>query len=173
MDGREHDVKIYFDVTGEWCVHTPDQQVTWEHRVIDGQLNMMSMGTVEQPILQRAGDDTRIDWGYMVLAVPRTERIQTVIHSVTSRKSYVGSGLLPSEDDPQKPRAVSDHTPVMAVEIDLGQVREEWVSEYLMLAYDDIHAIEYFNQPLDAYWKRNGLTFHDMLLQSAAQYEET
>ncbi|MFE0555048.1 glutaminase domain-containing protein [Paenibacillus sp. NPDC058910] len=172
MDGREHDVKIYFDVTGEWCVHTPDQQVTWEHRVIDGQLNMMSMGTVEQPILQRAGDDTRIDWGYMVLAVPRTERIQTVIHSVTSRESYVGSGLLPSEDDPQKPRAVSDHTPVMAVEIDLGQVREEWVSEYLMLSYDDIHAIEYFNQPLDAYWKRNGLTFHDMLLQSAAQYED-
>ncbi|MGG4106075.1 DUF4965 domain-containing protein [Paenibacillus lautus] len=172
MDGREHDVKIYFDVTGEWCVHTPDQQVTWEHRVIDGQLNMMSMGTVEQPILQRAGDDTRIDWGYMVLAVPRTERIQTVIHSVTSRESYVGSGLLPSEDDPQKPRAVSNHTPVMAVEIDLGQVREEWVSEYLMLAYDDIHAIEYFNQPLDAYWKRNGLTFHDMLLQSAAQYED-
>ncbi|MGO4791225.1 DUF4965 domain-containing protein [Paenibacillus sp. 2KB_20] len=172
MDGREHDVKIYFDVTGEWCVHTPDQQVTWEHRVIDGQLNMMSMGNVEQPILQRAGDDTRIDWGYMVLAVPRTERIQTVIHSVTSRESYVGSGLLPSVDDPQKPRAVSDHTPVMAVEIDLGQVREEWVSEYLMLAYDDIHAIEYFNQPLDAYWKRNGLTFHDMLLQSAAQYED-
>lgn len=172
MDGREHDVKIYFDVTGEWCVHTPDQQVTWEHRVIDGQLNMMSMGTVEQPILQRAGDDTRIDWGYMVLAVPRTERIQTVIHSVTSRESYVGSGLLPSEDDPQKPRAVSNHTPVMAVEIDLGQVREEWVSEYLMLAYDDIHAIDYFNQPLDAYWKRNGLTFHDMLLQSAAQYED-
>ena len=59
----------------------------------------------------------------------------------------------------------------MAVEIDLGPVRDEWESEYLMLAYDDIHAIEYFNQPLDAYWKRNGLTFHDMLLQSAAQYE--
>ncbi|WP_339293421.1 DUF4965 domain-containing protein [Paenibacillus sp. FSL W8-0187] len=172
MDGREHDVKIYFDVTGEWCVHTPDQQVTWEHRVIDGQLNMMSMGTVEQPILQRAGDDTRIDWGYMVLAVPRTERIQTVIHSVTNRESYVRSGLLPSEDDSEKPRAVSNHTPVMAVEIDLGQVREEWVSEYLMLAYDDIHAIEYFNQPLDAYWKRNGLTFHGMLLQAAAQYED-
>ena len=62
-DGREHDVKLYFDVTGEWCVNTPDQQVTWEHRVIDGQLNMMAVGTVEQPILQLAGDDTRIDWG--------------------------------------------------------------------------------------------------------------
>ncbi|MCV4231013.1 DUF4965 domain-containing protein [Virgibacillus sp. LDC1] len=172
MDGRAHDVKIYFDVTGEWCVHTPDQQVTWEHRLIDGRLNMMSMGTVEQPILQLAGDDTRIDWGYMVLAVPRTERVQTVIHAVTSRESYVRTGQLPSEDDHQKPRPVSDNVPVMAAEIELGPVREEWVSEYLMLAYDDIHAIEYFNQPLDAYWKRNGTTFHDMLLQSADQYED-
>ncbi|MFG1732538.1 glutaminase domain-containing protein [Paenibacillus sp. 843] len=172
MDGGAHDVKIYFDVTGEWCVHTPDQQVTWEHRLIDGRLNMMSMGTVEQPILQLAGDDTRIDWGYMVLAVPRTERVQTVIHAVTSRESYVRTGQLPSEDDHQKPRPVSDNVPVMAAEIELGPVREEWVSEYLMLAYDDIHAIEYFNQPLDAYWKRNGTTFHDMLLQSADQYED-
>ncbi|MEC0310977.1 DUF4965 domain-containing protein [Paenibacillus lautus] len=172
MDGGAHDVKIYFDVTGEWCVHTPDQQVTWEHRLIDGRLNMMSMGTVEQPILQLAGDDTRIDWGYMVLAVPRTERVQTVIHAVTSRESYVRTGQLPSEDDHQKPRPVSDNVPVMAAEIELGSVREEWVSEYLMLAYDDIHAIEYFNQPLDAYWKRNGTTFHDMLLQSADQYED-
>ncbi|MEC0201474.1 DUF4965 domain-containing protein [Paenibacillus lautus] len=172
MDGRAHDVKIYFDVTGEWCVHTPDQQVTWEHRIIDGRLNMMSMGTVEQPILQLAGDDTRIDWGYMVLAVPRKERIQTVIHAVLSRESYIRTGQLPSEDDHQNPRPVSDNVPVMAAEIDLGPIREEWVSEYLMLAYDDIHAIEYFNQPLDAYWKRNGWTFHDMLLAAADQYED-
>jgi hypothetical protein len=172
MDGESHQVKIYLDVTGEWCVHTPDQQVTWEHHVIDGQLNVMSMGTVEQPILQLAGDDTRIDWGYMVLAVPRTSSIQTVIHSVTSRGSYVENGQLPSEDDQHQPRAVSDNMPVMAAEMDMGIVQEVPVTQFLMLAYDDIHAIEYFHQPLDAYWKRNGLTFHEMLLVAADQYEE-
>lgn len=171
LDGQPHDVKIYIDVTGEWCVNTPDQQVTWEHRVIDGRLNAMSMGTVEQPILQLAGDDTRIDWGYMVLAVPRSSRIQTVIHSVTTRESYVRTGQLPVQDDSKKPRPVTDHVPVMAAEIDLGAVRDEWVSEYLMLAYDDIHAIEYFRKPLDAYWKVYGWTFHDMLLAAADQYE--
>lgn len=172
MDGESHQVKIYLDVTGEWCVHTPDQQVTWEHHVIDGQLNVMSMGTVEQPILQLAGDDTRIDWGYMVLAVPRTSSIQTVIHSVTSRGPYVENGQLPSEDDQHQPRAVSDNMPVMAAEMDMGIVQEVPVTQFLMLAYDDIHAIEYFHQPLDAYWKRNGLTFHEMLLVAADQYKE-
>ena len=171
LDGYSHDVKIYFDVTGEWCVNTPDQQVNWEHHVIEGRLNTMSMGTAHQPILQLAGDDTRIDWGYMVLVVPRSSRIQTVIHSVASRESYAGSGQLPSENDARKPRSVFDHTPVMAAEINIGAVQEEWVSEYLMLAYDDIHAIEYFHKPLIAYWKRNGWTFDEMLLTAADEYE--
>ncbi|WP_068619815.1 glutaminase family protein [Paenibacillus tuaregi] len=172
LDGESHQVKIYLDVTGEWCVHTLDQQVVWEHHVIGGQLDVMSMGTVEQPILQRAGDDTRIDWGYMVLAVPRTSSIQTVIHSAASRRSYVEKGQLPSEDDQNHPRAVSDNMPVMAAELDMGLVQEVPVTHYLMLAYDDIHAIEYFHQALDAYWRRNGLTFHEMLIMATDQYEE-
>ncbi|MDQ0720075.1 hypothetical protein QF049_001336 [Paenibacillus sp. W4I10] len=172
IDGASHQVKIYVDVTGEWCVNTSDQHITWERHVIEGQWNVMSMGTVEQLVLQLAGDDTRIDWGYMVLAVPQSSDIQTAIHSVTGREQYARTGQLPIEDDHPQPRAVSDNMPVMAAEIDLGAVRDEPISEYLMLAYDDIHAIEYFQQPLTAYWKRNGLTFQVMLLLAGQQYEE-
>ncbi|MFL0374711.1 glutaminase domain-containing protein [Paenibacillus amylolyticus] len=172
IDGASHQVKIYVDVTGEWCVNTTDQHVTWERHVIEEQWNAMSMGTVDQPVLKLAGDDTRIDWGYMVLAVPQSSHIQTAIHSVTGREQYVRSRQLPTEDDQYQPRAVSDNMPVMAAEINLGAVQDEPISEYLMLAYDDIHAIEYFQQPLTAYWKRNGLTFQKMLLLAAQQYEE-
>ncbi|MEC0127696.1 glutaminase family protein [Paenibacillus pabuli] len=172
IDGASHQVKIYVDVTGEWCVNTTDQHVTWERHVIEEQWNAMSMGTVDQPVLKLAGDDTRIDWGYMILAVPQSSHIQTAIHSVTGREQYVRSRQLPTEDDQHQPRAVSDNMPVMAAEIDLGAVQDEPISEFLMLAYDDIHAIEYFQQPLTAYWKRNGLTFQEMLLLAAQQYEE-
>ncbi|QOS76738.1 DUF4965 domain-containing protein [Paenibacillus sp. JNUCC31] len=172
IDGAAHQVKIYVDVTGEWCVNTTDQHVTWERHVIEEQWNAMSMGTVDQPVLKLAGDDTRIDWGYMVLAVPQSSHIQTAIHSVTGREQYVRSRQLPTEDDQHQPQAVSDNMPVMAAEIDLGAVQDEPISEFLMLAYDDIHAIEYFQQPLTAYWKRNGLTFQEMLLLAAQQYEE-
>jgi hypothetical protein len=172
IDGQGHQVKIYFDVTGEWCVHTPDQQVTWASHVINEQLHALSMGTVEQPILKLAGDDTRIDWGHMYLVVGRTSQCQSVIHSVSSREQYARTGRLKTEDDSRKPRSINGDMPVMATEMDMGFIREESASRYLMLAYDDIHSIEYFHQPLNAYWKKDGVTFHAMLAKAAEQYEE-
>ncbi|MBE7679868.1 glutaminase family protein [Paenibacillus sp. P13VS] len=172
IDGLEHHLKIYFDVTGEWCVNTPEQQVTWSSSVIDQQLHALTMGTVEQPLLKLAGDDTRIDWGYMYLAVPLSPHSQSVVQSVSSREQYARTGALKVEEDENKPRTVSDNMPVMATEMDMGLVHEETVSGYLMLAYDDIHSIEYFHQPLNAYWKKDGMTFYDMLMMAAQQYEE-
>jgi len=172
IDGQGHQVKIYFDVTGEWCVHTPDQQVTWASHVINEQLHAMSIGTVEQPILKRAGDDTRIDWGYMYLVVQRSHQSQSVIHSVSRREEYSRSGLFKTGDDSTQPKSISGEMPVMATEMDLGLIHEESASRYLMLAYDDIHAIEYFHKPLNAYWKKNGVTFEQMLVKAADQYEE-
>ena len=29
-DGKAHAVQLYYDITGEWAVNTPDQKVTWE-----------------------------------------------------------------------------------------------------------------------------------------------
>lgn len=173
IDGQSHQVKIYFDVTSEWCVNTPDQSIEWQRKSLEGNLTTMSMGTVEQPVLQRSGDDTRIDWGYMHLVVPQVNRNKTIIHSAETRQQYMLSGLLPLADIPnQSIAAAVNDMPVMAVEMDLGWIQNEQTSDYLMLAYDDVHSIEYFNKPLDAYWKRQGMTFHEMLLTAAAEYEE-
>jgi hypothetical protein len=30
VDGQLHDVQLYFDVSGEWCVNSSDQRVVWE-----------------------------------------------------------------------------------------------------------------------------------------------
>ncbi|WP_199616714.1 glutaminase family protein [Paenibacillus alkalitolerans] len=172
IDGKPHNVKIYFDVTADWCVNTPDQQVVWSRETIGSRLTAMRMGTLEQPVLGRAGDDTRIDWGYCYVAVPQTRGLQTVIHSYGVRNQFLETGVLPPYDDEHQPRPAAENTPVMAAAIDFGKVDENPSSHYAILAYDDIHSIEYFGNPLDAYWRRNGTTFEEMLSSAEAQYEE-
>lgn len=171
-DGQAHDVKLYVDVTGEWCVHEPEQEIEWNRHLIGRHLNLMTMGTTDQPILRRVGDDTRIDWGYLCLAVPQADHIKTAIHSYDIRAQFIESGELPAADDTLKPRKVSDHMPVMAAVIDMGQVGGSQVSEYLLLAYHDVYSIEYCNTRLEPYWRRTGATFNEMLLSCSQQYEE-
>src|SRR5699024_4280055 len=78
LDGAQHDVDIYFDLTGEWCVHDRSQEVVGKRDTLTGGLANLSMGTVEQPVLERAGDLTRIDWGYVHLVVPEINQSDTV-----------------------------------------------------------------------------------------------
>ncbi|WP_299092495.1 DUF5127 domain-containing protein [uncultured Metabacillus sp.] len=172
IDGNVHDVKIYFDVSGDLCVNTADQPIVWDRKLINGQISAMYMGTEEQPILRRVGDDTRIDWGYCYLASPQVSSIKTVIHSYDVRKQFVETRQLLEKDDEQQPRPVQSNPAVMAVQVDIGEVDETQVSHFLVLAYDDIHSIEYFGKPLSAYWRRNGMTFEEMITLAITQYEE-
>jgi hypothetical protein len=50
----------------------------------------------------------------------------------------------------------------IAVALDLGQVNAA-VSRYLLLAYDDLYAIEYFQRRERAWWRRNGAEISDLL----------
>lgn len=172
VDGEAHDVKIYLDITGEACVHTPDQVVSWNRDFIGQHLNVLSMGTIEQPILKLVGDDTRIDWGYLTFATKQAAHIKTVISSHEIRKQFIQAGTIPDTDDMNKPRAALDQMPVMAAIIDMGQVGVAKQSEFVMFSYNDVYSVEYFQTRLEPYWRRTGATFHEMLLSSAQEYEQ-
>ncbi|OBZ16480.1 glutaminase family protein [Bacillus sp. FJAT-26390] len=172
IDGKPHDVQVYADITGEWCVNTPDQKIVWSRNEIGSGIEALRMGSEQQPVLQQVGDDLRIDWGYVYLAASKSETTQTAIQSYKLRGHFIESGALSLQDDKREPRAVADDTPVMAVLFDFGAVNETVKSEYAVLAYDDIHSIEYFNRPLDAYWRRSGMSFEDMLAAAFSQYDD-
>ncbi|TLS48484.1 DUF4965 domain-containing protein [Paenibacillus antri] len=169
VDGGPHEVKLYVDVSAELCVHSPDQIVGWSRATLDGGIAAMRIGTEEQPILQRVGDDTRIDWGYAYLAVPPYAGATTALGSYRARSRFAKIGAPPPEDEASPPRPAGEDTPVMSAVFDLGLVKET-VSRYVMAAYDDIRSIEYFGKPLQAYWRRNGTTFERMLASAAADY---
>ncbi|MGP4042263.1 glutaminase domain-containing protein [Gracilibacillus sp. D59] len=169
-DGNQHDVQIYFDVTGEWCVHDTSQQVNWSRLTLANDMEDMTIGSVDQPVLKRQGDDTRIDWGYFHLVLPYSSQTESVIHSIEIRKQWLENGSLPENDDINMPRKVNENCPVMATVLDFGTIHSEKKSKFLVLAYDDIASVEYFHQPLPGYWKRNGQTIEEMLQVAVSEY---
>jgi hypothetical protein len=171
IDGQPHAVAVYFDATGEWCVHDPRQEVTWGRAKVDG-MHAMRIGTVDQHVLARKGDNVRIDWGYFYVAVPRDGAKCAIAADKVARGAFSAGKALPGEDDVRMPRAARDAWPVLAVELDLGEVDAKGAARHVILAYDDLYSVEYFGRKLRAWWRRDGATAETMLAAAQRDYPD-
>lgn len=182
-DGRPHEVDLYFDASCDLAVNTPDQPVWWGRYLLDGQ-TVLRAGSREQPILAKRGDDLRIDWGYLYLATDRSEGASAVIapHQ-EARAAFEKNGSLPDSDD-LSDRATQRRSngEVLAASFHLGNVGAGPVSRYLILAYDDLYSIEYFDRRERPWWRRGGADGsallrtarkdHDSLLKRGIAFDE-
>jgi hypothetical protein len=170
-DGRAHGVALYFDCTAELAVNTADQKVTWGRANVGG-LEVLSVGTQQQPVLEKFGDDLRIDWGRLYVAVPpASDASEVIAWNQTARGGFAEKGSLPDTDDLEQPRAAKDQMPALAVLFQLGRINPQTtVSRHLLLAYDDLYSVEYFNRRLRPYWRRAGAGAADLLRAAARDY---
>ena len=169
-DSKPHDVGVYFDASGQLAVNNTDQKITWTHPSTSD-LAVMRIGTVDQPILAKTGDNIRIDWGYLYVAAPANAQTHTAIGAdVALRAGFVKDGSLPAQDDARMPRSSDSDAPVLAVTLALGRVEATPVSRHALIAYDDEWAIEYFEQRTRAWWKREGKTADALLKEAEADY---
>ncbi len=170
IDAQPHAVSLYLDLTGEWAVNKPEQQVVW-NRGRAGGLSYVRMGSKDQPVLEKKGDNLRIDWGHLYLAVPAGEGVRDVVASDrVARNAFAQEGSLPLQDDRAMPRAANDDWPVLACMIELGKVEKKLVVRHALLAYDDQHSIEYMNQKLRPWWRRGGAEASDLLVQAEKDF---
>jgi len=168
-DGKPHQAQIYFDCGADIAVNTTDQSVQLDYPKVDG-LAVARVGTTEQPVLVRRGDDVRIDWGYGYLAVPAGGgAIVTGGNGGRLRGGFTSSGAIPAAGDSIAPAPASAGRHTMAAAWDLGAVGPgaHAATRYAMLAYDDIKSIRYFSNDLAAYWRRNGATMEKTLATAA------
>ncbi len=169
VDGKEHAVRLYYDACAEIAVNTPDQAVVWGRAAVPG-LEVMSFGSRDQAVLEKRGDDLRIDWGYLYLAAPRDGLAASAIGPGRAvRRGFAADGTLPPADDTEMPRSVSDDHPVAAAALDFGTVAAAPVARHLMLAYDERFPVEYFRRRLRPYWRRNGATAASLLATAEAE----
>ncbi|MBR4752004.1 MAG: DUF4965 domain-containing protein [Thermoguttaceae bacterium] len=171
VDGKQHDVSIYFDATAEQCVDDVEQEVV-ANREETGRLDVMKLGTSEQPVLGKSGDRVRIDWGYFIVGVEKGAAQTAISSDVAGRTAFLKDGVLPEKDDADFPRKASERWPILAVKFDCGTVGDKETSKRLILAYDDIYSAEFMEERCLAYWRRDGMTTAEMLDVADEQYDD-
>lgn len=170
-DGKQHDVAVHFDAAPEIAVNEASQRVRWSDESANGLISMRT-GCAEQITLNPKGDDVRIDWGYLYLAAPTQAGVtHAIAHAGQVWDNFERSGALHAGASSHGEMAVDDGAPSLAVSFSLGAVRADAVSRTALLAYDEIFAIQYFEENLRPYWRRSGATASDLLRRAADEYE--
>lgn len=170
VDRKTHTASLYYDNSAELVVNTADEPVVWSRDQV-GDLAVMRMGTQAQPVLAKAADDLRIDWGYLYVAAPHRQGVREVVAEAKSAQGQFSStGLLPTQYDTRMPRPAADHMPVMAVVFGATKLGPSPLERHLILFYDDLYSIELLHHRLRPYWRRNGAEANDLLRDSEKQY---
>jgi hypothetical protein len=167
-DAKEHAVAFYLDAMGEIAVNNAAQIVVPSSKTV-GDLTVLKVGSAEQPVLAKKGDDLRIDWGYLYVAAPTSDTYFALIASTGSNvrdnfgTAHVVRMRLPTQDRGDSILATFD--------LKVLKVSAQPVSRWLILAYDDEYSIQYFKKNLRPYWRRNGDDAAALLKKAAAEYE--
>lgn len=155
LNGKAHDVQLYLEATPQWAVNTIDQPVSFEKIEKDGYVYLKT-GSVDQDILGKKGDDQRIDWGYFYLSARQSPNVTVAIDEYyAAKKAFMSVGKLSGNADNVSSDMEKQMT-VLAYSDNLGTVDNQTVSGHLLIGYDDLYAIQYFNDNRMAYWKHDG-----------------
>jgi hypothetical protein len=168
-DSQAHTIAVYFGARTELAVDRPNQPVTVQPADISD-LKVWRAGSTEQPVLAKPGDDVRIDWGYLYAAAPAGKGTQaTAGPKEKIRTDFVSGGVLPAPAEESLRNSASNDLEI-AFAMDLGTVRADSASCWLMLAYDDLYSIQYMKKNLRPYWRRNGWEAADLLKAAVHDY---
>jgi len=164
-DGKSHKVDVFFGASSNIAVNTPNQAVSaW--KTSKNNLSILKTGTVEQAVLKKRGDDVRIDWGYLYVAVPtQFKATQFIASQNESLKSFMAAKY-PGEAQVSNSKSLN-----LSSVIPFGSVSSAAVEKYIMIGYDDLKSVEYFGEKLSPVWRQSGSQqFEDQLAEANTQY---
>jgi len=167
-DATPHQVTVLLDVDPVIAVNERSQQIN-SFRNQTSSLNVLSTGSQDQKILNRSGDDLRIDWGYFHLAVPKDSHYTTYLapHAATA---FASTGQLSTTDTMDMPERADRSAAALSTIIDFGSVSSQPVTRHILVSYTDTYAIQYLQRNLRSYWQRNNQPVDQMLNQAEQQY---
>ncbi len=166
IDGATHnDVSVLLDVSPILAVNAPGEAVTYSRNQTETQ-TVLSVGSRDQRVLNRSGDDLRIDWGYFHLSVPNDEESTSAIvreTSVSPNGTFATTGALPKADDMDASPVVGRGDAHLATDLPFHTVAAQPVTRHVLVSYTEGYAIQYLGRNLRPYWQRNNQTVASML----------
>ena len=163
-DGKKHDVSILTAASSNIAADVASQTIKAQKYSASG-MQILKAGTAEQPILKKKGDNVRIDWGYMYVAVPSGNKAtQAVVE---------GGKAISAFTENKWPESVTEGKRLMLSTIqNLGAVGVAPVSQFLELGYDELQSVQYFGANLKPWWRNTpGATMEKVLANAASQYK--
>ncbi|MCC6143663.1 MAG: DUF4965 domain-containing protein [Candidatus Hydrogenedentes bacterium] len=161
-DGADHEVALYFDASAEWVVNEAKQKVTWDREDGPHELTLLSFASKDQSVLEKAGDNLRIDWGRFYVAFGQ-DWSGAVLGHETARGGFREKGAVAGADDDDQPRRAEDNWPVIACASAFTVGGNSPIHRGLTLAYDDFYSIEYMHEKLRPWWFKEYGSFTAML----------
>ncbi|QHT70003.1 DUF4965 domain-containing protein [Rhodocytophaga rosea] len=163
-DGATHEVDLNFGASTDIAVNTSAQVVTAQQTATEA-LAILKAGTKDQPVLQKKGDDMRIDWGYMYVAVPKSANAsQTVLTAEQAAKPFATINQSAAQE--------GKHF-TLSTTIPLGKVGSTAKEQFILLGYDDLFSVQYFGQNLKPWWNQDGSqTIEKELAKAATDYKK-
>jgi hypothetical protein len=168
VDGAKHKVHFLLEVSSELAINTYTDDVVWSRSRLSG-MTVLRSSNFKQPVLEKSGDDLRIDWGYLLLAVPDQAGSAVCTQSRDAVQSAFTAAKPLPPDEIDMPRR-GDRAAVLAAAFDLDEVGTTPVSRHILLGYDDLYSIEYLNRWLRPYWRRKGMGIGELLETAEREY---
>jgi hypothetical protein len=137
-DGKTHNVKVFFSASTDLAVNKPAQEVK-AAKYATAKLSILKAGSIEQPILQKRGDDLRIDWGYVYIAAPASYKASQFITAEKDAAEAFRSGSRATTTTKGQRLALNTVIP-------FGYVGAKGVEKFVEVGYDDIYSIQYFKK---------------------------
>ena len=146
-DGKSHEVQLFFGASTALGTNDPSQSVVAE-KSATSQLSFLKAGTQAQPILEKKGDNLRIDWGYLYVATPNeAQAVLNVTSTGEARTDFEKGTLHPFQTNGKE----------LVLGTTFPKEKITTAKEYkVLVGYDDILSIQYFEESLRPWWNRNG-----------------
>ncbi len=154
-DGACHDVQVKIAVSEEICLDKRSQYPVETEILTIADKPAVKMGSSVQQILNRSGDNLRIDWGWFYLTAC----------CGTASVEKMDIPFIPADKTPE---GYDPATTFAVVTMPLHTCKNN--QALVTFAYDDIKSIEYFGDHLTSVWNKDGMTITEAIAAAYGEY---